>query len=427
MEYLWLFVLYAFAGWIVESFYAALKKKQFVNSGVLGGPFCCIYGFVAVLSRLLMPELADKPIFLFIGGGILFAFCEWVGGKLLEWIYGHRWWDYSGRKHHLDGYTSPSSFVRGGVIGVVSIKYLNALIFTLMRILPDWVTDIALWVVLGVIVLDVLWTYSYILGLPQRLPGTDRAHSHAMQITLRLNEWITTHTQVRIEKTYPASSEAKLSREKQGFAQGCGFYKLFLLFVIASFLGDIVETLFCRVTGGEWMSRSSLVWGPFSVVWGLAIALATGLLYNYRDKSDRFIFTFGAIAGGAYEYACSVFTELVFGQIFWDYSAMPFNLGGRINLLYCFFWGIAAVVWLKVGYPFLSGYIERIPRRIGTPVTWLLVAFMCVNAGVSIAALVRYDARDAGIPAPNTFYQWIDENFDDDTMARIYPNARQVL
>ena len=43
--------------------------------------------------------------------------------------------------------------------------------------------------------------------------------------------------------------------------------------------------------------------------------------------------------GGAYEYLCSVFTELVFGKVFWDYSWMPFNLGGRINLLYCFFWG----------------------------------------------------------------------------------------
>ena len=33
----------------------------------------------------------------------------------------------------------------------------------------------------------------------------------------------------------------------------------------------------------------------------------------------------------AYEYLCSVFTEIVFGAVFWDYSALPFNLGGRIN------------------------------------------------------------------------------------------------
>lgn len=88
------------------------------------------------------------------------------------------------------------------------------------------------------------------------------------------------------------------------------------------------------------MSRSSLVWGDFSVVWGLAIALVTWMLYHYREKSDGYIFIMGTLLGGTYEYVCSVFTEIVFGQVFWDYSAMQFNLGGRINLLFCFFWGL---------------------------------------------------------------------------------------
>ena len=90
--------------------------------------------------------------------------------------------------------------------------------------------------------------------------------------------------------------------------------------------------------------------GPFSLVWGLAIVLATVLLYKDRDKPDRHIFFVGTILGGAYEYICSVFTEIVFGKIFWDYSKIPFNLGGRINLLFCLFWGFAAVVWIKILY-----------------------------------------------------------------------------
>ena len=93
------------------------------------------------------------------------------------------------------------------------------------------------------------------------------------------------------------------------------------------------------------MSRSSLVWGPFSIVWGGAIAAATVLLYKYKDRSDRFLFLMGTVLGGVYEYLCSVLSEMVFGTVFWDYSKIPFNLGGRINLLYCFFWGFAAVVW----------------------------------------------------------------------------------
>ena len=67
------------------------------------------------------------------------------------------------------------------------------------------------------------------------------------------------------------------------------------------------------------------------MVWGLAIALVTVLLYKDRDKQEHHIFWVGVFLGGAYEYICSVFTEILFGKVFWDFSAMPFNLGGRIN------------------------------------------------------------------------------------------------
>jgi Protein of unknown function (DUF1113). len=71
------------------------------------------------------------------------------------------------------------------------------------------------------------------------------------------------------------------------------------------------------------MSRSSVVYGPFSIVWGLGCACLTAFLYKYKDKSDRYIFLYGTVLGGAYEYICSVFTELVFGTVFWDYSKIP--------------------------------------------------------------------------------------------------------
>lgn len=160
----------------------------------------------------------------------------------------------------------------------------------------------------------------------------------------------------RIQNAYPEAVyreelQAEAEQRKTIFAYGLCFYKIALLLVVGAFLGDIVETIFCRVTAGVWMSRSSFVWGPFSIVWGVALAAATMLLYRYRKYSDRFLFFMGTFLGGAYEYTCSVLTEMLFGKVFWDYSKIPFNLGGRINLLYCFFWGIAAVVWIKGIYP----------------------------------------------------------------------------
>ena len=181
-----------------------------------------------------------------------------------------------------------------------------------------------------------------------------------------------------------------------------------------------------RLKMGVWMSRSSVVWGPFSLVWGVAIAAASLLLYKYRDRSDRFLFLAGTFLGGAYEYICSVLSELVFGKVFWDYSQMMFNLGGRINLLYCFFWGIAAVIWMKGLYPVFSRWIEKIPMRAGKILTWIFFVFMVVNMAVSGLALIRSDQRADGIPATSQWQKVMDTHFDDAKLKKIYPNAKDA-
>ena len=268
------------------------------------------------------------------------------------------------------------------------------------------------------------------------LSGYDIATDHVMTsvkdgLTVNGERFPMTAESVMNASLYEDRTLGRDGREKEEeaekgkvFAAGCGFYKIVLLFFVGAFLGDITETIFCRITAGVWMSRSSVVWGPFSIVWGLAIALVTAMLYKYKDKSDSFLFIIGTLLGGAYEYLCSVFTEIVFGKVFWDYSEIPFNLGGRINLLYCFFWGIAAVVWFKKIYPYISAWIEKIPMLTGKMLTWFLIIFMVCNVAVSCIALVRYDERGKGVVAENSIQKWADEHYDDAKMEKIYPNAK---
>ena len=116
----------------------------------------------------------------------------------------------------------------------------------------------------------------------------------------------------------------------------------------------------------------------------------------------------------------------MFGQVFWDYSSMPFNLGGQINLLYCFFWGMAAVVWIKRLFPVISSYIEKIPVHPGKMITWVLVVFMSCNMLLSGMVLARYSARTEGAEAQNTMESWIDSHYNDQKVERIYPNMKDA-
>ncbi len=169
-----------------------------------------------------------------------------------------------------------------------------------------------------------------------------------------------------------------------------------------------------------------MLYGTFSLVWGIGVAGATIVLYRYRNQEDSHIFMAGTLLGGAYEYICSVFTELAFGAVFWDYSDIPFNLGGRINLLYCFFWGIAAWVWMKRLYPLVSGWIEKVPKGAGKALTYVFLLFLAWDITISAAALGRFGERAQGVSPQNGVEAWIDAKFPDSRMEQVYPSAKTM-
>lgn len=421
-QLLWLFLIYSFVGWILETIFAITKQRKIINRGLINGPFCTVYGFTGVLITVALKDLSGVWLFLF--SAIYASVIEWVAGKIIEKIFHERWWNYENNKFNLGGYISLQTSVLWGVLGFIAVTFTNSLLIDAYKLIPFMVIRIILIVVVVALAADMIFSLLILYYNGRGIEKVKSANNNFTKLSRKLEKWLISRVNNRKNKAYPKTVKVeKEAKDKTVFAYGCGFYKLVVLFFVGAFVGDIIETIFCRITMGEWMSRSSVVWGPFSIVWGLAIAAATLMLYKYKDRSDGFLFLIGTGLGGAYEYLCSVFTEIVFGKVFWDYSDIPFNLGGRINLLYCFFWGIAAVVWFKLIYTRLSKVIEKIPVKFGKITTWILVVFMIANVLMSCFALTRYDQREKGIDAKQSWQVWLDKHYDDEKMMRIYPNA----
>lgn len=427
-ELFWLFCVYSFLGWVGETAFATVKHRQFINRGLINGPFCLIYGFAAVLLTVAVSvsELSEFQILLL--STVYTTAVEYISGHLVEKIWKERWWDYSDHKYNLGGYVCLQMSIVWGVLGYLVVRFGNQVLHTAYTLFPGWLTTIVLWAIAVALLIDavadiILWHTKVGSVRYDRWQETNHIF---MRLSGTIGSHIASGVEKRMTKAYPVAKESAVAAEEintQVFAYGCSFYKIVLLFFIGAFLGDLTETIFCRLTAGVWMSRSSVVWGPFSIVWGLAIAAVTALLYKYKDAGDSFLFLLGTVLGGAYEYLCSVFTEIVFGKVFWDYSAIPYNIAGRINLLYCFFWGIATVVWFKKLYPVCAKWIEKIPMTVGKVTTWLLIVFMITNISVSAMALVRHGERENGCAANSVVDEWLDAHYDDAKMKQIYPNA----
>ncbi len=231
----------------------------------------------------------------------------------------------------------------------------------------------------------------------------------------------------RIVSPAPTNAQIDAAEKRlRHFAQGKSFYKLFWVFFIGCFAGVIVERLWAYIRYGVLEPRVGLVYGPFNLVYGLGAWALTAALYPLRNRSRAFSFLGGMLIGSVVEYGCSLFQELAFGSVSWDYSNRPFNLNGRICLLYSVYWGVLGVVWIKDLYPRMARAILKIPNRLGKPLTLALCAFMAFNTVVSGMSVLRWTQRRAGKPAENRIEACLDERFGDERMERLFSNLEFV-
>lgn len=249
------------------------------------------------------------------------------------------------------------------------------------------------------------------------------ASDHADELRTRLKEGKVSEAGKLIIKRAPANSVIDYEEKRSGnFAAGMNFYKIALICFAGSFAGVVVEMLWCLLTNGYVESRAGLVYGPFNLLYGVGAVAITVALYRYRNRSGLISFAGGMLVGSIIEYLLSWGQEMMFGSVSWDYSHLPFNLNGRICLMYSVFWGVLGVLWIKSLYPRLAKLILKIPNEAGKIITIALCIFFLMDAIVSVAAVERWSRRLNGTASDTAYGRLMDERFPDERMERIYAN-----
>ena len=205
---------------------------------------------------------------------------------------------------------------------------------------------------------------------------------------------------------------------------------LFWYFIIFSFVGLIIETLFCYITTGVIESRKGFLIGPFCPIYGVGATCLIFLLDKYKDKDFK-IFILGGIIGSIIEYILSFALEALYGTRFWDYNDKNFNLNGRICLLYSIYWGILSILLMKYICPKLNHYIDKIPEKIIKLIDTILIIFFVLNMFITIWAVSVYKERVINeynniiIEKKDNIKTKIEENlFSNEIMKNIFPNLR---
>ncbi len=154
-------------------------------------------------------------------------------------------------------------------------------------------------------------------------------------------------------------------------------------FFIFSFLGWIMETIFCYGLLGQYTKRGFL-YSPICPIYGTGALI----LMVYLDKSTSHddypkLFILFTIVFSFFEYIVGFALDALFASRWWDYSDSKYNLNGRITLLNSFFWGVITLIFVHFIYPltqkFKNKVISKIPSNVQVIISLILIAGILVD------------------------------------------------
>ena len=125
--YQWLtfFFIYCFFGWIFESTYVSLKKRQFVNRGFLRLPLLPLYGTGAVMMLWVSLPVKDNLFLVYVSGVVAANVLEYVTGWGMERLFKMKYWDYSNQRFNVKGYICLSSSIAWGFLTILLTEVIH--------------------------------------------------------------------------------------------------------------------------------------------------------------------------------------------------------------------------------------------------------------------------------------------------------------
>ena len=163
-----------------------------------------------------------------------------------------------------------------------------------------------------------------------------------------------------------------------------GFWKLVYIFFFCAAAGWIWEEIYCLVKHGFWVERGFL-FGPILPIYGLGGIAVYWLKARLKNRAPWLMFAASFGVAGAIEYVSSWLLERIFDKKWWDYTHVPFNIGGRVHFVVLVFFGMLGLVLGYFVLPSIEKCVERQNRKLLVAVGSLMLAIFTVDCVISVA------------------------------------------
>ena len=184
-----IFMIYSFLGWMCEVIYCSIGRRTFINRGFLYGPICPIYGCGSIIVVLVLQPLKNNLVLLFFVTMILTSVLEYFVSWVLEKAFATKWWDYSHYKFNLHGRICLLNSTLFGIMGVIAVKFVNPLVFSLIDFLDAfWTRSLAI-IFLSIFFIDFVFTLKSLINFRVYLKKFD-SFIHYLIHKIEQEKWV---------------------------------------------------------------------------------------------------------------------------------------------------------------------------------------------------------------------------------------------
>ena len=166
-------------------------------------------------------------------------------------------------------------------------------------------------------------------------------------------------------------------------------YYSILYFFVYGFLGWCTEVIFAAFKQHRFVNRGFLN-GPICPIYGVGVTLVIACLEAFQSNLIL-LYISSVILVNVLEGVTGWAMDKLFHNKWWDYSKLPFNIGGYVCLLFSLIWGVACVFIVYFVHPLIHQVLSLIPHTAGIALIAILGIALLSDMIVTTSAIVKFN------------------------------------
>ena len=164
-----------------------------------------------------------------------------------------------------------------------------------------------------------------------------------------------------------------------------------LTFFVYGFFGWCAEVAFAACKQRKFVNRGFLN-GPICPIYGVGVTMVVFCLNPLKDNL-LMLYLVSIVLVTVLEGVTGFAMDKIFHNKWWDYSEMPFNIGGYVCLLFSLIWGVACVLIVDLLNPPIFRALEWLPKAAGITLIVVLGGALLADLYVTTAGIIKMNKQ----------------------------------